>query len=332
MTSGTHIVAGGEHSGKEGSREGQDEHDGLHQATTELGLNSSAQVKQVTLSAWQGIYCSSGGQATAARSLSACCKEHCQALLPCGRHLPAITGMPKAHVQSWTISSEGELQHVHIIRRPQADPARGCLSRAVHSQEMCSSAAVQRTHFGRQPQADSTRGCMSRGPTSTAARLVFLSAGRAASSLGSEPAILSGVPMDGALLLKLGMLRENTGFLVMWRWMSSQFCCLQAHQTCAAGNQKLVQHLSCALAAAVRCRLQRHCGAATATRHPRALRMQKHQSLTGTVARQQLYSGGQFLCQWAGAPSKHLAGTAFKAGCMVSLIAPFKERQLAAWQ
>ena len=110
----------------------------------------------------------------------------------------------------------------------------------------CSSAAS--AHFDRQPQADSARGCMSTGPTSSAARLVFLSAGRAASSLGSEPAILSGV--DRALLLKLGLLRENTGCLVMWRWMSSQSCCLQAQQVCAAANQELVQHLSCALATA----------------------------------------------------------------------------------
>ena len=126
------------------------------------------------------------------------------------------------------------MQHVHFKCRRQADAIRGCVYRAVQNQALCSSAAMQRTHFGRQPQADSARSCMSRGPTSSAARLVFLSAGRAASSLGSEPAILSGV--DRPLLLKLGMLRENTGFRVMWRWMSSQSCCLQAQQRCNTAN------------------------------------------------------------------------------------------------
>lgn len=108
---------------------------------------------------------------------------------------------------------------------------------------------------------------MSRCPTSSAAQLVFLSAGRAASSLGSEPAILLGVPKDWALLLKLGTLRESTGFLVMWRWMSSQGCCLQAQQKCATANCRLMQHVGCALAGAVRCRLQRPYGAAAARRH-----------------------------------------------------------------
>ena len=183
------------------------------------------------------------------------------------------------------------MQHVHIKCRLKADSARGCLSRAVHSQELCASAAMQHTHFGRQPQADSARDCMSMGPTSSAARWVFLSAGRAASSLGSEPAILSGV--DWALLLKLGLLREKTGCLVIWRWMSSQSCCLQAQQVCAAANHKLEQHLGCALAtAAVR---QAASCAATARRHCCALQVQSH--LMGAIARQQFYSGGQFPCQ-----------------------------------
>ena len=198
------------------------------------------------------------------------------------------------------------MQPVHTKCRLQAGPARGCLSRAVHSRGLCSSAAMQRTHPGRQPQADPARGCMSTGPTSSAVRLVFLSAGRAASSLGSEPAILSGV--DRALLLKLGMLRESTGFLVMWRWMSSQSCCLQAQQRCNTANWKLLQHLSCALATAVRCRLQRHHSAATARRHCCALQMQKHRGY------QELLPGNStavgILCVRAGLPSKHLAGTA----------------------